>query len=297
MPAAFERLPAFVPFYRTYSWIAPLDARQFHIWQIDDLLQRESDVQAALAQDSATYQLTGPDQVLLTAQQQASVAGERIVLVGGELSALLLGFSFVAAVGLRRGIQNESRRLSQRGARRWQLWVARAAEVLPMTLGGALVGLGLAAGIVALVARAASLPVASVLGHSIATWLSLAVLAGVWLAASLVILAAASRRPRLRRGLGLLDVAGLGAALAALVGLTSAHAGSETPSSSGGERILLALLPGLICFAAAVLAGRLLAPMMRLGERARPPARRRRSSWPCLRSRGRRPGRSRPSAS
>ena len=48
----------------------------------------------------------------------AGVAGRRLSLVGGEISALLLGFALVAAVGLRRGLAAERRRLVQRGATR-----------------------------------------------------------------------------------------------------------------------------------------------------------------------------------
>ena len=267
--ASFERLPAFVDFYRVYSWIAPLAPRQFHIWQVSSLLERESRVQAVLAKGEASSQLTAPDQALLGARQQAQVAGQRIVLVGGELSALLLGCAFVAATGLRRGVQNEARRLSQRGARRWQLWLALATEVASMTSTGALAGLGLALVAVLALARAAGLPVGAVLGHSLITPLAVSLVAGVWLASTLLIVVthASPARPPTRR-LRLVDIAALGAAVAALIGLTSANASAQTLSSSTSDRVLFALLPGLICFAAAVVAGRLLGPVMRLGERA-----------------------------
>ena len=51
-----------------------------------------------------------------------------MLLVGGEGSALLLGFALVAAMGLRRRLANEGRRLLQRGARRSQVWLSATAR-------------------------------------------------------------------------------------------------------------------------------------------------------------------------
>ena len=53
---------------------------------------------------SDVYQLSGPDQALVDARSQGRVAAQRMLLVGGEGSALLLGFALVAAMGLRRGL-------------------------------------------------------------------------------------------------------------------------------------------------------------------------------------------------
>ena len=62
-----------------------------------------------------------------------------------------------------------------------------------------------------------------------------------------------------------LDVAALGALAA--VGLGLARGGLSAGAASGGNATLLLLLPGLICFVAAVAAGRLLGPVMRRSER------------------------------
>ena len=126
--------------------------------------------------------LTGPDAALLErARQDGQVASKRMVLVGGEISALLLGFALVAAIGLRRGIWNEARRLTQRGARRTQVWLAVAAEVGSMTLAG------VSAGLVARSGRRDSRSRAPpgcragpLLRHSLVTWLGLAIVGGVW---------------------------------------------------------------------------------------------------------------------
>src|SRR5439155_8123318 len=69
------------------------------------------------------------------------------------------------------------------------------------------------------------------------------------------------------RRIRLLDVAGAGAVLAIALELARGGLNADT-LSSGGDPTLLVLLPGLTAFAAAVLAARLLTPLMRGFERA-----------------------------
>ncbi len=266
--AAFERLPAFADLFRTYSWIAPLDPAHLHIWQVGGILAGESGVQAVLERDGDTYQLTGPDAALLSARQDGHVASERMVIVGGEISALLLGFALVAAIGLRRGVWNESRRLSQRGARRTQVWLAVTTEIGTMALAGAVVGLVAGTLAVIAVSHAAGLPTGSILGHSLETATGVAVVVGAWAIASVAIVVAV-RAPERRRGRGIriLDVAAIGAAAAVVIGVSSGKVSAGSLSAPSGERLLFTLLPGLVCFVAAVAAGRLLGPVMRLFER------------------------------
>ena len=266
---AFEHLPAFEDLFRTYSWIAPVDPGALHIWEVGAVLAGESQVQAALAEDGDTYQLSGPDSALIAARQSGHVAAQRLVLIGGEISALLLGFALVAAIGLRRGVRNESRRLLQRGARRTQIWVAVTAEVAAMTLAGAIAGIALGTVAVLVIAREAGLPAGAILDHSLLTRLAVAVAAGSWIVATAVILAAvASPERRRARGVRLIDIAAIGAAVAIVLGLSTGKATADSLSSTTSERLFFTLLPGLICFVAAVLAGRLLGPAMRLAERA-----------------------------
>src|SRR5581483_8147806 len=105
--------------------------------------------------------------------------------------------------------------------------------------------------------------------HSLATWVGAAVVLGAWLAATLVVLAGTRTREDevARRRVGVLDIAALGAAAAAVVGLARGGLSSDA-LASGGDRTLLLLLPALVCFVAAVAAVRLLRPLMRVGERA-----------------------------
>ena len=262
---AFDRLPAFDGISRNYLWVAPLP-QGLHTWQVRQLLARESDAQAVLAAGGETFALAGPDAALVEAQQEGHVASQRIVLVGGEISALLLGFALVAAVGLRRGIWNEARRLSQRGARRSQVWLAVVIEAGAMTLAGVVAGLVLGALALAVVARVADLPAGPLLDRSLLTWTGLAIGCGAWVVATAAIVVAV-RAPQYRRVRGVrpIDVAALGAAVGVVLAVASTEATAGTASSS--SRLVYTLLPGLVCFAAAVAAGRLLGPAMRLGER------------------------------
>jgi hypothetical protein len=265
--AAFEQLPAFQGISRLHLWSAPLDPRSVHVWQLSRILAGESAAQAQLAAAGGdTYSLTGADAALQSAQRDGRVASQRMVLVGGEISALLLGFALVAAVGLRRGVWNEARRLSQRGARRGQVWLAVTTEVGAMTVTGVVAGLLIGTLAVALVGGILSLPVGPLLDHSVLTTLGLAIALGAWLISTTAI-AVAVRAPerRGRRGVRPIDVAALGALGAIVLAVTSTSATAGVESSR--SRLLYTLLPGLVCFVAAVTAGRLLGPAMRLGER------------------------------
>ena len=265
---SFVRLPAFDGITANFAWIAPLDPSQLHIWQVSGILSRESEVQSVIERDGDSFQLTGPDAALESARQDGHVAAQRMVLIGGEISALLLGFALVAAVGLRRGVSNEARRLLQRGARRAQVWLAVTAEIGAMTLAGAITGLVVGVIGVVAVARAAALPSGTILDRSLLPAAGAAVVAGAWLVSTVAIAVAVLTAERRRtRGLRLVDVAAAGAAIAVAIGLTSGNGGADALSSSTGKRLLFTLLPGLVCFIGAVVAGRLLGPVMRFAER------------------------------
>jgi len=266
--AAFDRLPAFGGIYRAYSWVAPVDPHHVQSWQIAGLLSRESQEQTRLSTISDLYALSGPDAALLDAQSRGRSTSARLVLIGGEVSALLLGFALVAAIGLRRGLANEQRRLAQRGARRIQLGLALAAEISALTLAGVLLGLAGGVVIVAVVAGSLGLPVGGVLSESLLSWTAAAAVAGAWFAAtaSILVVALLPEDGVRRRRIGLLDVAALGALVAVILEL--ARGGLDAGSlASGGDPTLLVLLPGLVAFIGAVIVARLLSPLMRGVER------------------------------
>jgi hypothetical protein len=264
---ALQRYGALSPYYRVYSWLSPLRATRLHTWQVRDTLAAESRAQNRLYAADSAFRLSSPDEELLDADRRGRVAARRLMLVGGETSALLLGFAVIAAIGLRRGLASERRRLLARGARRWQSWLTLGAEVGAMTLAGALAGIAAGAAVVAVIAAAAGQPAGPILGHSLLVpWTIAALLAGTF-AITLVLAATTLTRDDEtgRRRVQLVDVAALGAAVTVAVGLSRGALDPEHVTS--GNTVLLLVLPALVCFVAAVVLARLLGPAMRFGER------------------------------
>jgi hypothetical protein len=264
---ALQRLDALTPFYRVYSWLSPLGADRLRTWDIGRILGAESRAQAALYSADPAFRLSGPDEALLEATRRGQVAAHRLVLVGGETSALLLGFAIIAAIGLRRGLASERRRLLARGARRWQIGLSLGAEIGSLTLAGALTGVAAGSAVVAAIADAAGLPAGAILEHTLLAGWTIAALAGGWLAATIVLALTTFARDDEsgRRRIRLADVAAIGAAATIAIGISR---GALDPESVGsGNTVLLLVLPALVCFVVAVALARLLAPAMRVTER------------------------------
>src|SRR4029077_13843557 len=178
-------LPSLQPFYRVYSWLSPLRANGLHTWDVGRILAVESRGQASLYATDSAFRLSSPDDELLSATRRGTIAAKRLILVGGTTTALLLGFAIIAAIGLRRGLGSERRRLLPRGGPRWEggvargarggrVWVPLAAEVGAMTLAGALLGIAAGCAVVAAIAGDASQPVGAILSHSLLTAWTLA---------------------------------------------------------------------------------------------------------------------------
>jgi hypothetical protein len=264
---AVQTLPSLNPFYRVYSWLSPLRTESLHTWDTGRTLAAESRGQARLYAADSSFRLSSPDDELLDADHRGTIAARRLMLVGGTTSALLLGFAIIAAIGLRRGLGSERRRLLARGARRWQAWLTLAAEVGAMTFAGALLGIAAGCAVVAAIAGGASQPVGAILSHSLLTGWTLAALIGGVVGVTLVLAASTLTKDdeEGRRRIRLYDVAAVGAAATVAVSLSrgALHAGSV----SGGDTVLLLILPALVCFVVAVVLARLLAPAMRATER------------------------------
>lgn len=263
---ALQRLDALQPFYRIYSWVSPLPLTGLHTWDVGHVLDDESRAQSAIGADAA-MRLSGPDAALLDASQRGRVAADRLVLVGGELSALLLGFALIAAVGLRRGLSAERRRLLTRGARRWQVVLASTAEIATITLGGALIGTAAGSAIAAAVAAAADVPAGEILQHTLLAARTAVELGCGWLAATALLTLTTFTREgdNARPPVGLLDVAAAGAA--ATVGVAVSRGSLDPQSLTFGGNALFLLLPLLVSFVVAVVLARLLGPAMRGAER------------------------------
>jgi hypothetical protein len=269
-PAAtsFQRIPALQLLFQVRSWVAPIDPSTIHSWQMDDLLHRQSQAQTRLEQTDLSFAFSGPDAALTAARASGKASAQRMVMIGGGISTLMLGFALVAAISLRRGLAIERRRLLLRGATRAQLWLSLATEIGAITVAGWLVGI--VAGVLTVmgVAGLAGLPAGTIVAHALLRGWALVSLLLAWAIATAVVLVAASGRDESSpaRRVRLVDVAAVGAALAVAIGLARGGLSADT-LASGGDATFLLVLPGLVCFVGAVVAARLLRPLMLLGER------------------------------
>ena len=250
--------------YRSYSWVQPLSAGTPRLWEIDDLMSGADRARAELQASSSSWSLALPSQELGAAHEDATVAGRRLLLVGGEAAALLVAFAVLAAGALRRDLAAARRRLTWHGARRWQRGLLTATESVAVGFGGAALGwvVGCVAGAVA--AAAAGAPVGPVLRESALSPTGLLLGLAVALVAALVIAVTVSLEVRRRGRVGPLEVAAVAAVVAALAVLASGSVDARELASGGAAPVILLLLPGLVAFAAAVGASRLLPATGRL---------------------------------
>ncbi|HET9243966.1 MAG TPA: FtsX-like permease family protein [Gaiella sp.] len=250
--------PVLARSYRSYAWVQRLGGGTPRLWEIDRLVSRADTARASLEAESPSWSLTLPAQELREAEREATVAGRRLLLVGGEAAALLVAFAVLAAGAMRRDLVAARRRLTWHGARRWQTALLTATESVAVGFGGALVGwlLGAAGG--ALAARLAGAPVLDVLTTALLSPTGLLLALGTAVVAAAVIAATVSVDPERSRRVGPLELAALAAALVAVGILWSGAVDADELGSGGAAAAVLLLLPGLVAFAVAVAAWRLL---------------------------------------
>jgi hypothetical protein len=261
-------LPGLSFVYRTYSWRGEIDRAHLRPWRIDALMAREGRMAQSLAAIDPAFSVASPDRALLEARSASRSASTRILLIGGAAAALLLGFALLAAGSLRQDHSEELARLARRGAGPGLRLTFTVLERVWMTLAGLVVGWLLALGVVAWVARRADVQVSGILGHSLLAPSGLMLAAGIWAAATIVLVAAqhtsteVSRVGRLRMS-DLVAVAAVGA-----VGLAAAR-GSATSAelASGAGDPLLPAMPVLLSLAGGIAAARVFPPLLRWAER------------------------------
>ena len=159
--------PVLARSYRSYSWVLPLAAGTPRLWEIDPLVAGVDRSRAELQSSSASWSLSAPSQELEAAEHDATVAGRRLLLVGGEAAALLVAFAVLAAGTLRRDLAAARRRLTWHGATGWQRGLLTATESIAVGFGGAILGwvVGCVGGAIA--AAVAGAPVGAVLAESV----------------------------------------------------------------------------------------------------------------------------------
>ena len=145
-----------------------------------------------------------------------------------------------------------------------------ATEVLAITVVATIAGWLLGTGAGALLARHLGAPGAAAVAHSVVTARGLLVAIVLAVLIAVVMLVAVRAEPVSFGGLRITiaDVAALGALAAILLALARGKADAGSLAAGGGTGIVLLVLPGLLIFVLAVVAARLLAPALRLLERA-----------------------------
>jgi FtsX-like permease family protein len=260
-------LPVFSALYRSYGWTTPIDPHTLHDWQIGGLLDRQAAAERGVRTLGTPFGLTGPTSTLLELRRADAIAARRMQLVGGGAAALLLGFVLLAAAGLRRDAGTEWARLERHGARLGQLWTFAWIEAAWITLAGAVLGAAVAAAGVAYAADRAGIAAGDVLRHTILSGPGVTVMVLAWVASAAVLVAGeraagADLRVGPVRGLDLVALAVVGA-----VALAAARGSAGSTSLAAGSDPLLALLPGLVAAAGAIVTARLAGPILRIAGR------------------------------
>jgi len=269
---ATSRLPEVGFAFRTYGWVAPIRPGDFRSWELSDFEDRLVRARTVLQARSSRFDLTAPSVALDDAGAKSRIAGRRLLLVGGEVAAMLLAFVLLAGSRLRTGARATTRRLEWFGARGWQIRASALAEAavvaVPATALGWLLGIGAAA----VLAEGTDTPAGPLVSRSVASVHGAALMLAVAGGGLLVLYLGARLQtiPVGGRMISVADVAGVGALAAVLVAYAAGAGDARSLASSNGTGIVLLLLPALIALAAAVALARLLVPALRLTERFAP---------------------------
>ena len=256
--------------FRTYGWVAPIDPHDVRGWDVDAFQARIERASTALEASSPNFSLTAPTVALAAAGTKSTIAGRRLLLVGGQAVVLLLAFVLLAATRLRRGARASSRRLDSFGATGVQTRLAALAEAALVVVPATLLGWLLGAVVASALAEATDTPVGAVVSRSVASTTAVELMLAVAVLGTLVLYLGSRARAVAIGGLTITiaDVAAAGALVAVLVAFAVGGADARSLASSEGTGIMLLLLPGLIAVVASVVIARVLQPVLRVCERA-----------------------------
>ena len=258
--------------YRTYGWVVPIEPRKVHVWSVDDLTRDIEHARSTLASRSPSFDLRAPIGELRAAGEASTVAGRRLLLLGGQACALLLAFAVLAASRLRRDLEAARQRLTWLATPRWLIALTVVAEAFLLTIFGVLCGWLLGLGAAALIAEEGGESIRAALTSSVISaegFLFFLILAGLVMVA---LVAALSLRPFRALGLSLspLDLAALAALVLVVAVLARGQADPQALLAERGTGAILFLLPALIAFPVAVALARALPPGLRLLARVTP---------------------------
>ena len=255
--------------FRTESWVVPLKANDVRAWEVGALLARAARAQSQLEGERPTLRLSGPDDALLAGVRQGTIGGRRLLLVGGEIASLLLGFAVLAAVGLRRTLTAEWRRFEEQGARRWQMWLLVVAETGAAAFTGAITGAVAGAAAACLTSARAGVGAEAMLVHSVLTRDTTLLVVLAWaIVTAVLVLSVRPPAQGIRVGpVRIADVVAVGALVGAILVASRGAAGADELAGSHGSVPLLLVFPGLLALGVALMAARALAPVAKIAER------------------------------
>ncbi len=270
--AALDRSPRLHNTYRSYGWVVPLRRSSVRSWSAGALVTRIEQARTAFQASGFGFELSAPTDELRAAADESSLAGRRLLLLGGLAVALLLAFAVLVAARLRPDVEATRERLRASGVRSWQAGLLLVSESLAAAVAGTVLGWLVGSAVAAGIAERSGEPVGALLRHSLLSGRGVVVALLLGAAAALVLVAALSIGSIELGGISLspLDVAALGAALAVVVALARGSADASELVATQGTGIVLLLLPALVGLVAAVVVARLLPLGLRLLERAVP---------------------------
>jgi hypothetical protein len=265
-----NRSPRLGSFYRTYGWVAPIERADVHPWSISGLVEQIEQMRAAIQESSFGFEVSAPVGELEAAHEASQVAARRLLLLGGQASALFLAFLVVVAARFRPEVDALRQRLAWAGLPRWQSEATLLLEFVFLAAVATLIGWSVGLGGVALTAHFLDEPTGAVVWHSVLSGTGIAAALGLVAAGAIVLGIASSVRPFRLGGLSFspLDVAGIGALLAIAIALARGAADAGALIRQEGTGAVLLLLPALIAVAAVAVVARLLPWLLRAAVRA-----------------------------
>src|SRR5207302_3419002 len=117
-----------------------------HDWDLAGLGSRLDRAQTDLEAASDLFSVAAPTDTIDAVRATSRVAGERLLILGGDAAVLLLGFAVLAATRLRRDHRAMRRRLTWLGARPSQILLVEATEVVGITVVASAAGGAVGAG-------------------------------------------------------------------------------------------------------------------------------------------------------
>jgi hypothetical protein len=262
--------PRLGSFYRTYGWVTPIERADVHPWSISGLVEQIEQMRATIQESSFGFEVSAPVGELEAAHDASQVAARRLLLLGGQASALFLAFLVLVAARFRPEVDALRQRLAWAGLPRWQSEGTLLLEFVFLAAVATLIGWSVGIGGVALTANLLDEPTGAVVRHSVLSGTGIAAAFGLVAAGAVVLGIASTVRPLRLGGLSFspLDVAGIGALVAIAIALARGAADADALLRQEGTGAVLLLLPALIAVAAVAAVARLLPWLLRAAARA-----------------------------